>query len=93
MALEFKREPGGGRGAIARTAKYLDLNPETVRNWVRADERGKKPSGALASGSEADKDARIRELEKDNSELRRANDILKAASAFFAQEMRPPPTR
>jgi transposase len=93
MACELKAEPGGGRGAIARTAKYLGLNPETVRNWVRAEERGKKPSGELASGSAAEKDARIRELEKDNAELRRANDILKAASAFFAQELNPRPPR
>ncbi len=53
-ACELEREPGGHRGAIARTAEYLDLNPETVRNWVRSDEWGKKLSGQLASGPAAE---------------------------------------
>jgi transposase len=92
MVRELERELGGsGRGAIARVAKHLGLNAETVRHWVRQDEAGRRPSGERVAGSEADRDARIAELERENRELRRANDILKAASAFFAQEMNPRP--
>jgi transposase len=91
MVREVERELGGpGRGAIARVAKHLGLNAETVRHWVRQEDAG-RPSGERAVGPEADKDVRIAELERENRELRRANDILKAASAFFAQEMNPRP--
>jgi transposase len=45
------------------------------------------------AGSESDKDARIAELERRVRELERANSILKAASAFFAREMDPPPPK
>jgi transposase len=58
---------------------------------VRADDKGKRPSGERVAGSESEKDARIRELEQHVRELERANSILKAASAFFAQEMNPRP--
>ncbi|SNR91835.1 transposase [Haloechinothrix alba] len=94
MVRELERELGGsGRGAITRTAKHLGLNAETVRNWVRDDDRGQRPSGERLAGSDADKDARIRELEQRLREAERANEILKAASAFFAQEMSPRPPR
>lgn len=91
MVRDLERELGPGRGAIARVAKHLGLNAETVRHWVRQDDAGRRPSGERVAGSAADKDARIAELERENRELRRANDILKAASAFFAQEMNPRP--
>lgn len=91
MVRELERELGRGRGAIARVAQQLGLHPEVLRGWVRAEEKGRSPSGERVVGSEAEKDARIKELERENRELRRANDILKAASAFFAQEMNPRP--
>jgi transposase len=91
MVRELERELGPGQGAIARVARHLGLNAETVRQWVRDDERGKRPSGERVAGSEADKDATIAELRQKVRELERANAILKAASAFFAQEMNPRP--
>ena len=91
LERELEGEQGSGRGAISRVAKHLGLYAETVRQWVRDDGLGKRPSGERVVGSEADKAARIAELEQENRELRRANDILKAASAFFAQEMNPRP--
>jgi len=69
------------------------LNAETVRVWVRNDERGKRPSGAVVPESAADKDARIRELEQRLRETERANEILRVAAAFFAQEINPRPPR
>jgi transposase-like protein len=82
MVRELERELGSGRGAIARTAKHLGLNAETVRVWVRNDEQGRWPSGVMASGSESDKDVRIRELEQRLRETERADEILRAAAAF-----------
>jgi transposase-like protein len=65
----------------------LDINPATIRNWVEADERPNRssaPSSVSGSGAE-DAQAELRRLRQENAELRRANDILKTASAFFAQ--------
>jgi transposase len=93
MVRELERERGPGQGAIARVARQLGVHPESLRYWYRRDERGARPSGERVVGSESEKDARIRELEQEIRELRRANDILKAASAFFAKEMDPRPPR
>jgi transposase len=59
---------------------------------VRQDDKGTRPSGERLVGSESDKDARIAELKREFRETRRANEILKFASAFFAREieLRPP---
>ena len=59
----------------------MGINPETLRNWVTQAEidEGRRP------GTTTDEAARIAELERENRELRRANEILKTASAFFAQ--------
>jgi transposase len=92
MVRELERELGEGRGAIARVAAQLGVNPESLRYWVRQDDKGRRPSGERMSGSESDKDARIAELERELRETRRANEILRLASAFFAREvdLRPP---
>jgi transposase-like protein len=62
----------------------LDINPATLRNWIEADERAARPVGPHAADS-ADDAAELRQLRQENAELRRANEILKTASAFFAQ--------
>lgn len=93
MARDLEKGLGPGNGAIARVARMLDINPEALRYWLKRDGEGQRPSGLAVGGSDAEKDARIRTLEQECRELRRANDILKAASAFFAQEMNPRPPR
>lgn len=92
MVRDLEKELGPGNGAIARVARNLNVNPEALRYWVRRDDSGQRPSGERVAGSGADKDARIAALEQELREVRRANDILKAAAGFFAQEMnyRPP---
>lgn len=64
-----------------RVGELLDIKPETLRGWIDRDEidNGRRP------GVPTSVDARIKELERENGELRRANEILKTASAFFAQ--------
>ena len=64
-----------------RVGELLDIKPETLRGWIDRDEidNGRRP------GVPTSIEARIKELERENGELRRANEILKTASAFFAQ--------
>jgi len=85
MVLQMRRESGQRQGAVAAVAAKLGINRETLRGWVR---RAEVDSGARAGTSSVDAQ-RIAELERENRELRRANEILKAASAFFARELDP----
>lgn len=92
MARDLERELGPGRGAIARVAAQLGIHPEALRYWVRRHEAGHPPAGTTHAAPATADAQRVAELERENRELRRANEILKAASAFFAKEMdsRPP---
>jgi transposase len=67
--------------ALARIGKQLGINPETLQNWVPQAEIDE---GTRAGTATSDAE-RITALERENAELRRANEILKTASAFFAQ--------
>jgi len=76
---------------IAQIARDLGIHREALRLWVRqaeADAAGGTPS-ALASAERE----RLKELERENRELRKANEILKAASVFFAKELDGTPRR
>ena len=83
MALEARADPGRRRGAIKRISCQLGINPEALRTWVRAVEQG----GRNERGEISEQEAHIRALEAENRELRRANEILKAASTFFGAEL------
>ena len=85
MVLEHQHEYGSQWEAISSVAEKLGPTPETVRKWVRRAE----VNGGIRGGVTDEERARIRELEKENRELRRANEILKAASSFFAREPDP----
>jgi transposase len=80
MEFEVREETGQRRGALARIAQQLGINPETLRNWVNQAEI----DGGVRPGTSTDDRQRIAELEREKGELRRANAILKSASAFFA---------
>ena len=67
--------------AMKSIAVKIGCNPETLRGWVRSAE---VDSGQRAGVSAAERE-RIKELERENRELKRANDILRKASAYFAQ--------
>lgn len=79
MAVDLRRDPATRAGALKRVGDQLGINPETLRNWFSQAEidEGHRP-GVTSAGAQ-----RIRELERENRELRRANEILKTASAFF----------
>jgi len=77
-------EQNGERyGVVSRIVRQLDIGSETLRHWVRQAEidRGTRPGATTVEKQ------RITELEKENRELRKANQILKEASVFFAQEL------
>jgi transposase len=85
MVFELRAETGNARGSIARVGHQLGINTETLRNWVN---RAEVDSGQRPGITTEDK-KRIAELEREVRELRRANEILKAASAYFARELDP----
>jgi len=88
MVEETIAESGERWGVISRVARQLGVGEQTLRNWV---ERAEIDTGKRAGTTTEDKE-RIAELEKEVRELRRANSILKSASAFFAAELdRPKP--
>ena len=78
------RDHGESKLAARRhVGELLDINPETLRGWVEADERrSERPAGANDDAGEYA--AELARLRQENAELRRANEILKTASAFFA---------
>lgn len=83
MVEEIRRESGESHGVITRVAKDLGVGAESLRGWVK---RAEIDSGNRPGTSTVDAQ-RIAELQREVKELRRANDILKAASVFFATEL------
>ena len=83
MVFDHQAEYPSQWKAIESIAKKLSINHETLRQWVRRAETdsGQRP------GLTTDERARVKELEREVKELRRANEILKAASAFFGAEL------
>jgi transposase len=83
LVRQIREETGERHGAVQRVARQLGFGVETVRKWVnQADvDAGER------SGVSTEDNAKIRRLEQENCELRRANEILKSASAFFAAEL------
>ena len=70
--------------AIVSVAAKIGCTSETLRSWVR---RAEVDEGRRPGVSSSDERARLKELERENRELRRANEILKSASLFFATEL------
>jgi transposase len=83
MVLDHEGEYGSQWEAICSVAEKLGPKAETVRLWVRQAERdqGRRP------GVTTEELAELKRLKRENAELRRANDILKAAASFFGAEL------
>jgi transposase len=81
MVLEHQHEHPSQWAAILSISSKIGCTAETLRRWVRRAERDSGRSAGLAS---SDRD-RLTVLERENRELKRANEILRKASAFFAQ--------
>jgi len=89
MVFEVRRQTGQRQGSVGRVAGELGIGAETLRNWVKQAEI----DGGARPGTSTDDGQRIAELERENWELRRANDILRAAAAFFGAELDRPSRR
>ena len=83
MVREHEHEYPSQWKAIESISKKLGINHETLRIWVRRAET----DAGFRPGITTDERSRMKALEKENKELRRANEILKAASAFFGAEL------
>jgi transposase-like protein len=81
MVLEQQKEHSSQWAAIQSIASKIGCTHETLRRWVRQVESNQ---GLRPGMSTADRD-RLKQLERENRELKRANEILRKASAFFAQ--------
>jgi transposase len=81
LVQEHAREYPSQWGAIASIAQKIGCSGETLRKWLRQAERdaGQRPGLTTAEQQ------RVQALERENRELRRANEILRKASAYFAQ--------
>ena len=83
LVREAAGEQGYRYGAVTRIAGQLGINPESLRQWVRQAEIDDGERAGLSS----EERERLRELERENRELRRANEILKSAATFFGAEL------
>ena len=83
MRLYRESDP---KPVIKRLAEQLNVHPEALRNWIR---QAQADAGERADRPTTDMLEENRRLLKENAELRRANEILKAASAYFASELDP----
>lgn len=83
MVLEHRGEHPSEWAAISSIATKLGVHRETVRLWVRREQIDNGERAGLTT----EERERLRQLERENRELRRANEILKSASVFFATEL------
>ena len=85
MVFEAVEQTGERTGAVSRIARQLGIGDQSLRNWVaQADvDRGNR------AGLTTEERRRMVQLERENKELRRSNEILKSAAAFFARELDP----
>jgi transposase-like protein len=79
--FEHQEEHESQWAAICSIAGKMGCTPETLRKWVRQAERDSGQRAGLTTGERE----RLKELERENRELKRTNEILRKASAFFAQ--------
>ncbi len=81
MVVDHEEDYESQWSAIVSIAGKIGCSPETLRRWIRQSEIDTGRRAGLTS----DERARLKDLERENFELRRANEILRKASAYFAQ--------
>jgi len=89
LVMEHQGEYPSQWAAICSIATKFGVSSETLRKWVRRAET----DAGVPPGVTSQERSRIRELEREVRELRRANEILKSAASFFAAELDRPSTR
>jgi transposase len=83
LVRQLRKELGTKHGTIQRVADQIGCGVESLRTWVKQADIDDGAEPGITTGEAR----RIKELEQENRELRRANDLLKRASAFFAAEL------
>ena len=83
MVRTLRQELGTEQGTVSRVARQLGYGIESVRSWVRQADIDDGHAPGVSSGESQ----RIRDLEQENRELKRANEILKRAASFFGAEL------
>jgi transposase len=83
LVRQLRKELGTSHGTIQRVAEQIGCGVESLRTWVKQAD----VDDGVEPGMSTTEQKRIRELEQENRELRRANDLLKRASSFFAAEL------
>jgi len=83
MVRQLREELGTSQGTVKRVANQLGYGVESVRSWVKQAEI----DAGDAPGATTAEQQRVKELEQENRELKRANAILKSSAAFFAAEL------
>ena len=81
LFFELQKESPSQWAAIQSIADKIGCTHETLRRWVRQQERDQ----GLSAGLSTDERERLKQLDRENRELKRANEILRKASAYFAQ--------
>ena len=81
MVADHQADHASQWAAICSIAEKIGCAAETLRKWVRREEH----DAGVRAGPTSDQLTRLKELERENRELRQANEILRKASAFFAQ--------
>jgi transposase len=89
LVFEHQDEHPSQWAAICSIAHKFGVSAETLRKWVRRAETDQ----GLRPGLTSDERERLKTLERENRELRRANEILKSAAAFFGAELDRRPSR
>ena len=83
MVLEWRAARGRSDGGLTEVGQQLGVHPESIRNWLSRHQI----DAGVRPGLTTEERQRLKELERENRELRRANDILKAAASFFGAEL------
>jgi transposase len=83
LVVQLRKELGTDQGTVGRVARQLGIGVESLRTWVRQHDI----DGGMKPGVTTDDMEELKALRQEVRELRRANDILKKASAFFAAEL------
>jgi len=81
LVEEHQKDGKSEWSAMQAISQKLGCTPKSLRRWVRQAQR----DGGTRAGLSSDDRARLKQLKKENRELKRANDILRTASAYFAQ--------
>ena len=83
MVRSLQAETGMAHGAVRRVAEQLGYGVESVRSWVKRAEIDEGVRPGVSTGESE----RVKDLEQENRELRRANEILRRAATFFGAEL------